>query len=155
MIITMKDLDRRVNLQNGLECNLYTCNWNAKNLILSGSCKGRQLKWSDTGMCINPRDPSHDIVSFVYSRHREVTKRDIGRNVVLYDGRLATITEWEASRPNEMKGTCEGEDIRWYAFEHLWVAALRGDERVSKRENNVTSFIEDPPPPTRATVAQT
>lgn len=155
MLITMKDLERRVNLKNGLQCNLYTCNWNAKNLIVSGYCKGRLLKWSDTGMCINPRDPSHDIVSFVYPRHREVTKRDIGRNVILYDGRLATITEWDAIRPTEMKGICDGETIRWYTVEHLWVAASLGDGRRPNRENGIESFIEDPPPPIRATVALT
>lgn len=139
MKLTLEDTDRSVRLRNGAIC--YLRNYGSvANLMFCGSSKGKKLTWDARGRHRQYGEPEYDVVEFVYPLPRKITIKDIGRNVILCDGRIATITE--VVRPYAVRGTCDGVPIEWHPVEHLWSSCS------PTRDYGIASFIEDPPPPT-------
>ena len=138
MKLTLEDVDRMVRLHNGATCYLSMGNFGKQ--TFRGRSKGKPIRWDKSGICISSIDPDYNILEFVYPRPREITEKDIGRNVILWDGRIATITE--LARYRTVRGTCNGVPVEWHTLEHQWVSSS------PTHEYGIASFIEDPPPPT-------
>jgi len=136
MLITRRDMGRRVYRHNGTVATLTEWKYDFGPVLL-GKCNGADLRWVVNSKAPWRQGTVSDIVSFV-DTPRPITESDMGQNVFLRCGRIATLLLWDKNDPNVVYGTCEQVPLTWVtSYNEIW--------RGPSPEYDIIYFVQDHP----------